>query len=775
MEYLSPDRVSGRSEKCMAELETILAVKALAGKPKSRQWRFFRDAVGRFLSGNGSSEFDGISPVHAAQLKFEVEDKLRRFYLRSGRLPGFVFTLVHESELSAYGIEETSAYPRLAGYCVLVRDLGDERVGVSAAATEDVQPYLEKVVSACADAEFAASSKITPPSAEKRKGTLRRIRRIAPTCELGVNMRTFMLALLLATLATAQQAWTSVPVGTGVYAPKMAEGPDGYLYVATDKSLTKLDTADWQHPVWTLPLSYGRTTQPTGLCFHKKLGIILQLIPDYFGVAYDPPLWAIVPYDGSSIDYHQIGGIAGFGGGGCAVDDQGAIFLTSTYTSPALNGQATTMIIPPNLNQPVPIPGAAGIQFSIFAIASSSDGKTQIALAQNNGKGSLIMIRDRKVVTFDGEMPWLTLPFSPRPPRFSPDGGTVYISGNNGCPQNDCKLHFEGEITFDIVQRVLGSLHTMDPNGALFGAPMDFAFSDTDAYYPLTYHVIPFDPATWEPQGKAIKNPDNSGGNLQLLVHRKEFVDTLIVLQASQLLIWDVPRTPMVTAVVNSSTFQGSCAPNSWCTAFGRSLSFRPAVPDPNTQTAASPFPTQLDTAKVQLKYGTGKTFDTMLYYVSPNQVNFLMPADAPVGAQMVIVTAKTLNADNSWTSANPVTMDVPAFSPGVFVLTNAQGVIGPDNPAVLETVLTLWSGGLGTVHGGAYGLMWTDVMPIVTIGGISAQVTFSGLAPGFVGLYQVNVVVPAGIADGDQPLVVLQNGILSQSVKIRIRSSGGQ
>jgi hypothetical protein len=156
VEYLSPDRVSGRSERCMAELEAILAVKALAGKPKSRQWRFFRDAVGRLLSGNGSSEFDDLSRVHAAQFKFEVEDKLRRFYLRPGRPPEFVFPLVHESELSAYGIEETGSYPRLAGYCVLVRDLGAERVGVSTPATEDVEPYLESVVSACVDAEFAA-------------------------------------------------------------------------------------------------------------------------------------------------------------------------------------------------------------------------------------------------------------------------------------------------------------------------------------------------------------------------------------------------------------------------------------------------------------------------------------------------------------------------------------------------------------------------------------------------------------------------------------------
>ena len=156
MEYLSPDRVRGRSGRCTAELERMLAAKALAGKPKARQGRFSRDAVARLLSGNNPSEFDALSRVQAAQLKFEVEDKLRRFYVRPGRSLEFVFTLVHESELPTYGMKDTDAYPRLAGYCVLVRDLGEEIVGVIENVTENVQPYLEKVVSACVDAKFGA-------------------------------------------------------------------------------------------------------------------------------------------------------------------------------------------------------------------------------------------------------------------------------------------------------------------------------------------------------------------------------------------------------------------------------------------------------------------------------------------------------------------------------------------------------------------------------------------------------------------------------------------
>ncbi len=63
-----------------------------------------------------------------------------------------------------------------------------------------------------------------------------------------------------------------------------------------------------------------------------------------------------------------------------------------------------------------------------------------------------------------------------------------------------------------------------------------------------------------------------------------------------------------------------------------------------------------------------------------------------------------------------------------------------------------------------------TIVSPAVTIGGAYAMVSFSGLAPGFVGLYQVNAAVPDGITSGNQAVTVAMYGTTSNSVLLPVQ-----
>jgi uncharacterized protein (TIGR03437 family) len=64
-----------------------------------------------------------------------------------------------------------------------------------------------------------------------------------------------------------------------------------------------------------------------------------------------------------------------------------------------------------------------------------------------------------------------------------------------------------------------------------------------------------------------------------------------------------------------------------------------------------------------------------------------------------------------------------------------------------------------------------TIATPTVTIGGMVAQVSSSGLAPGAVGLYQVNVQVPAGSPAGDAvPVILSIGGVTSNTGTIAVQ-----
>jgi uncharacterized protein (TIGR03437 family) len=63
-----------------------------------------------------------------------------------------------------------------------------------------------------------------------------------------------------------------------------------------------------------------------------------------------------------------------------------------------------------------------------------------------------------------------------------------------------------------------------------------------------------------------------------------------------------------------------------------------------------------------------------------------------------------------------------------------------------------------------------TAQTPLVTIGGIPAAVSFSGIAPGTAGEYQLNITIPAAVAAGDNVPLVVTMGSSSDTVTISIQ-----
>src|SRR5258708_32012809 len=118
----------------------------------------------------------------------------------------------------------------------------------------------------------------------------------------------------------------------------------------------------------------------------------------------------------------------------------------------------------------------------------------------------------------------------------------------------------------------------------------------------------------------------------------------------------------------------------------------------------------------------------------------------------------------------------------GLFIV-NAQkagAILHADNfqlvsdsaPAAIGDFISIFSTGLGALDQAATsGALppspppQTLALPLVTIAGFPAQVTYSGLAPCCVGLYQVNAQIPSGTPPGSQPLQIVINGVPSNTV----------
>jgi uncharacterized protein (TIGR03437 family) len=61
------------------------------------------------------------------------------------------------------------------------------------------------------------------------------------------------------------------------------------------------------------------------------------------------------------------------------------------------------------------------------------------------------------------------------------------------------------------------------------------------------------------------------------------------------------------------------------------------------------------------------------------------------------------------------------------------------------------------------------EITPVVTIGGVNAQISFAGLAPGLAGLYQMNVVVPQGLPSGPATLTLAAGPLIGNTAVLQL------
>lgn len=229
---------------------------------------------------------------------------------------------------------------------------------------------------------------------------------------------------------------------------------------------------------------------------------------------------------------------------------------------------------------------------------------------------------------------------------------------------------------------------------------------------------------------------------------------------------------PQIAAngIVNAATFDASApvAPGSYVTIFGTNLS------DGAGYAKTTSLPMAIGGVRVSFDVPSAKiSVPGRLTFVNSRQVNVQVPWELQNQSSALV---KVIVGD---TNGTVVTVPLANHSPGIFeagagaaaALDASFKLLTAANPAKRGQAIQIYANGLGLVTNqppsgepaSTTKLSQTLTTPVVTIGGQSAQVLFSGLAPGFPGLYQVNVIVPTGAAAGSQKLTIAIGGKTSK------------
>jgi len=225
--------------------------------------------------------------------------------------------------------------------------------------------------------------------------------------------------------------------------------------------------------------------------------------------------------------------------------------------------------------------------------------------------------------------------------------------------------------------------------------------------------------------------------------------------------------------VVDAAGYGHMVAPGSIASVFG---DFTPA---PLAGATTIPLPVAFGNVSMQL--GTGGY--APLFFVSGTQVNVQIPWEADWAAEATMMSVV------NGTGSTPQPFSLVSYAPGIFTASQdgrGQGaildlnynVVDSSHPAKPGDVILIYCTGLGPVYpqpasGDSTpltGLSSTLVIPVVTVAGRQAEVLFSGLAPGYVGLYQVNAVVPPDAPAGANiPVTISIGGATSNTATIAV------
>jgi uncharacterized protein (TIGR03437 family) len=175
---------------------------------------------------------------------------------------------------------------------------------------------------------------------------------------------------------------------------------------------------------------------------------------------------------------------------------------------------------------------------------------------------------------------------------------------------------------------------------------------------------------------------------------------------------------------------------------------------------------------------------DAPLYFLSDGQLDVQIPFELPPNRQyQAIVIANGAFTLPDTIDIAPVSPGVTAFPDGTLIAQHAANfsLVDAGHPAKPGETLTIYLAGMGATNPAvgtdqqAPGLSPGDpfaqaaVQPTVTVDGQNAMISFAGLTPGGIGLYQINFQVPPNARSGNLDVMVTQGGETANATKLSV------
>jgi len=253
---------------------------------------------------------------------------------------------------------------------------------------------------------------------------------------------------------------------------------------------------------------------------------------------------------------------------------------------------------------------------------------------------------------------------------------------------------------------------------------------------------------------------------------------------------WTPFEDPNVLSILDAATFQPSLlgsgyqvSPNTWYAL--ATVGGTPGEPDFTTPGGDGAFPTQAcadEYGNTTAVFSSGtQTWNANTNYCSWGQINILAPSTLPAGETV------SLQIYRNGTASNVLQTVVSAAEPSIFIAdaglqlgtvvfavgSQAGSVVAPDLPAHVGDALSVYYTGCGPLSEALPAgqpapmdhLIYATLPATVTIGDALAQNLFNGLAPGYAGLCQFNIVVPVPVSGTTSPANTIMTSPMVLSV----------